>query len=97
MKFTISILGEWTENGCLRIIDRKKHIFKTQQGEYIAPERLESIYGKCNLIDQVFIYGNSLRSFLVAIIIPNQPGTGIILSKRPCRILSDIFYKNSKN
>ena len=60
--------GEWTTNGALRIIDRKKHIFKMQQGEYIAPERLEVIFEKSPFIDQVFVYGNSLREYLVALL-----------------------------
>jgi len=64
-------IGEWTENGCLRIIDRKKHIFKTQHGEYIAPERLEGIFTKSPYVDQMFVYGNSLQAYLVAVIVPN--------------------------
>jgi len=65
-------IGCWTENGQLKIIDRKKHIFKLAQGEYVAPERLEGVYAKSPLVDQLFIYGNSLQSFLVAVIVANE-------------------------
>jgi long-chain acyl-CoA synthetase len=54
-------IGLWTENGCLRIIDRKKHIFKLSQGEYIAPEKIESAYVKSTYVTQVFVYGESLK------------------------------------
>ena len=37
-------IGTWQLNGALKIVDRKKHIFKLSQGEYIAPEKIENIY-----------------------------------------------------
>jgi len=65
-------IGCWTENGQLKIIDRKKHIFKLAQGEYVAPERLEGVYTKSPMVDQMFVYGNSLQSYLVAVIVANE-------------------------
>mmetsp|Transcript_9612 Transcript_9612/g.10859 ORF Transcript_9612/g.10859 Transcript_9612/m.10859 type:complete len:418 (+) Transcript_9612:767-2020(+) len=65
-------IGEIQPNGALRIIDRKKNIFKLSQGEYIAAEKLELIFAKSPLIQQIFVYGDSLQSILVAIIVPDK-------------------------
>jgi long-chain acyl-CoA synthetase len=65
-------IGEIQPNGALRIIDRKKNIFKLSQGEYIAAEKLELLFAKSPLIAQVFVYGDSLQSYLVTIIVPDR-------------------------
>lgn len=44
-------------SNALKIIDRKKNIFKLQQGEYVAAEKVENIYGGSGLISEVFLYG----------------------------------------
>ncbi|KAK9275449.1 hypothetical protein L1049_022715 [Liquidambar formosana] len=72
MIFASGDIGEWQPDGSMKIIDRKKNIFKLSQGEYVAVENLENIYGLCSDIDSIWIYGNSFESFLVAIINPNE-------------------------
>ncbi|KAL1806035.1 hypothetical protein DCAR_0831783 [Daucus carota subsp. sativus] len=64
-------IGEWQPNGAMKIIDRKKNIFKLAQGEYVAVENLENIYGLVAAIDSIWVYGNSFESFLVAVVNPN--------------------------
>ncbi|XP_014474921.1 PREDICTED: long-chain-fatty-acid--CoA ligase 5 isoform X2 [Dinoponera quadriceps] len=64
-------IGAWQLNGTLKIIDRKKHIFKLSQGEYIVPEKIENIYIRSQYVQQVFVHGESLKSCIIAIVIPD--------------------------
>lgn len=69
--FLTGDIGEWQQDGTMKIIDRKKNIFKLSQGEYVAVENIENVYNRCSSIDSIWVYGNSFESFLVAIVIPN--------------------------
>ncbi|KAH0623748.1 hypothetical protein JD844_006845 [Phrynosoma platyrhinos] len=64
-------IGKWMPTGALKIIDRKKNIFKLAQGEYIAPEKIENIYIRSSPVAQVFVHGDSLQSFLVGVVVPD--------------------------
>ncbi|XP_068582789.1 long-chain-fatty-acid--CoA ligase 1a isoform X1 [Cebidichthys violaceus] len=64
-------IGKWLPSGTLKIIDRKKHIFKLAQGEYIAPEKIETAYSLSDPVAQVFVYGESLKACLVGIVVPD--------------------------
>ncbi|EDQ87794.1 uncharacterized protein MONBRDRAFT_33146 [Monosiga brevicollis MX1] len=64
-------IGQFLEDGALQIIDRKKNIFKLAQGEYVAAEELEGIFKKCKYVGQIWIYGNSFHTTLIAVIVPD--------------------------
>jgi len=64
-------IGMWTPNGALKIIDRKKHILKLSQGEYVAPEKIEQFLTKSTPVAQVYVHGNSLKSSLVSVVVPD--------------------------
>ena len=44
---------------------------KLAQGEYIALEKIESTYGTIPAIAQVFVHGDSLQAFVIAVIVPD--------------------------
>lgn len=53
-------VGEILPNGCIKVIDRKKNIFKLSQGEYIIPDKIENVIVESKYVYQVFVYGDSL-------------------------------------
>ena len=63
-------IGLVRPNGGFQLIDRKKSIFKLAQGEFIAPEKVENIYSMSKYVSLIFLYGDSLRNYCIAIIVP---------------------------
>jgi len=70
--FQTGDVGMIYPNGSIKIIDRSKNIFKLSQGEYIAPEKLENIFVLSPFIAQSMVYGDSLKSCTVAIVVPEE-------------------------
>ncbi len=63
-------IGTFDSDGFLMITDRKKHLFKTSAGKYIAPSHIENIFLSSKFIDQFVLIGDK-RMFLSALIVPD--------------------------
>ena len=50
-------IGEWVEGKFLKITDRKKEMFKTSGGKYVAPQLLENKIMESRFIEQVMVIG----------------------------------------
>ena len=63
-------IGELDSEGFLRITDRKKALFKTAGGKYIAPQPIEFALMKDPLIDRAVVVGEG-KPYVVALVVPD--------------------------
>lgn len=63
-------IGELVNGRFLKITDRKKEIFKTAGGKYVAPQMIENKFKETVLVEQVMVLGEN-RKFPAALIVPN--------------------------
>jgi long-chain acyl-CoA synthetase len=68
--FKTGDIGEIDEEGFLRITDRKKELFKTSGGKYIAPSPIEQMIRSSRFVSQAVLVGNE-RKFAAALVVPN--------------------------
>jgi long-chain acyl-CoA synthetase len=68
--FRTGDIGSLDKDGFLRITDRKKELFKTSGGKYIAPSPIEQMILASRFVNQAVLVGNG-RKFPAALIVPN--------------------------
>ncbi|MBP3087176.1 carboxylic acid reductase [Mycolicibacterium fortuitum] len=54
-------------------LDRRNNVLKLSQGEFVTVSKLEAVFGDSPLVRQIFVYGNSARSYLLAVVVPTDP------------------------
>ncbi|KAF4504801.1 hypothetical protein G6O67_008209 [Ophiocordyceps sinensis] len=70
--FKTGDIGEFDTNGHLRVIDRVKNLVKMQGGEYIALEKVESVYRGVQVVANVMVHADAEHSRPIALIMPNE-------------------------
>ena len=68
--FRTGDIGKVDAEGFLKITDRKKELFKTSGGKYIAPSPIEQLIRSSRFVSQAVLIGNE-RKFASALIVPN--------------------------
>ena len=63
-------IGQWVEGRFLKITDRKKEIFKTSGGKYVAPQVIENKMKESIFIEQMIVIGDGMK-FVSALIVPS--------------------------
>lgn len=69
-------IGTWVEqngNQFLKITDRKKELFKTAGGKYVAPQVIENKLKESAYIEQIMVVGGDDKKFVSALIVPSFP------------------------
>lgn len=63
-------IGEFVDGKFLKITDRKKEMFKTSQGKYVAPQKIENSLKEHPLIEQVMVVGDG-QKYAAALVVPS--------------------------
>jgi fatty acid CoA ligase FadD9 len=54
-------------------LDRRNNVLKLSQGEFVTVSKLEAVFGDSPLVRQIYLYGNSARAYLLAVVVPTDP------------------------
>lgn len=70
--FATGDIGVIYPDGSFAIIDRKKNLIKPPHGEYIALEKLESVYRNCAFVETILVFVDSYHHHCVCVVVPNR-------------------------
>ena len=56
----------------VRIIDRKKNIFKLSNGQFVSPEYLQGIFTRSTFVEQIFVHGDLYEDCVTAVVVPDR-------------------------
>ena len=56
----------------VQYVDRRNNVLKLSQGEFVTVSKLEVAFGVSPLVHQIYLYGNSARPYLLAVVVPTN-------------------------
>ncbi|MET0476094.1 MAG: carboxylic acid reductase [Mycobacterium sp.] len=56
----------------VKYLDRRNNVLKLSQGEFVTVSKLEAAFTDSPLIRQIYVYGNSARPYLLAVVVPSD-------------------------
>ena len=56
----------------VKYLDRRNNVLKLAQGEFVTVSKLEAAFTGSPLVHQIYIYGNSARPYLLAVVVPTE-------------------------
>ncbi|GMI77180.1 long chain acyl-CoA synthetase 9 [Hibiscus trionum] len=65
-------IGQFHNDGCLEIIDRKKDIVKLQHGEYVSLGKVEAALSISPYVDNIMLHADPFHSYCVALVVASQ-------------------------
>lgn len=74
----------------LEYVDRRSNVIKLAQGEFVPIAQLEATYGAAPDVHQVFLYGTSERSYLLAVVVPSPGPVGESDREARARVLDGL-------
>jgi fatty acid CoA ligase FadD9 len=80
-------------------VDRRNNVLKLSQGEFVTVSKLEAVFNDSPLIRQIYVYGNSARAYLLAVIVPTEDalsGSGGNIDSLKV-LISDSFQELAKD
>ena len=74
-------------------LDRRNNVLKLSQGEFVTVSKLEAAFGDSPLVRQIYVYGNSARSYLLAVVVPTDDALARLRRRRAQRRYRRIAFR----
>ncbi|MDT5066470.1 MAG: fatty acid CoA ligase FadD9 [Mycobacterium sp.] len=80
----------------LAYVDRRNNVLKLSQGEFVAVSKLEAVFASSPLVRQIYVYGNSARSYPLAVVVPSEEALSRGIREPLKRLIGDSLQSVAK-